>query len=154
MSPLEFLMVWIDLNLIRFRMRSRLAVLFLICMVVMMVDIMRSWIVCFFFSCRRRHTIFDCDWSSDVCSSDLAAWPLHVGSQAPCCTAGGCVGGRNYRAHRSAPISTHLRNGDAAGRRQFCGCYKTPRPQESEIGRASGRGRELISVGGGLIKKK
>src|SRR5256886_3968398 len=26
---------------------------------------------CFFFSSRRRHTIFDCDWSSDVCSSDL-----------------------------------------------------------------------------------
>src|SRR2546430_4086306 len=24
----------------------------------------------FFFSSRRRHTIFDCDWSSDVCSSD------------------------------------------------------------------------------------
>src|SRR2546430_10427492 len=23
------------------------------------------------FSGRRRHTIFDCDWSSDVCSSDL-----------------------------------------------------------------------------------
>src|SRR5688572_14554017 len=22
-------------------------------------------------SSRRRHTIFDCDWSSDVCSSDL-----------------------------------------------------------------------------------
>src|SRR6516165_1091111 len=27
--------------------------------------------VFFFFSSRRRHTIFDCDWSSDVCSSDL-----------------------------------------------------------------------------------
>src|SRR2546430_17318605 len=26
-----------------------------------------------FFSSRRRHTIFDCDWSSDVCSSDLTA---------------------------------------------------------------------------------
>src|SRR2546430_17618849 len=26
---------------------------------------------CFFFSSRRRHTRFDCDWSSDVCSSDL-----------------------------------------------------------------------------------
>src|SRR2546430_6426285 len=25
----------------------------------------------FFFSSRRRHTSFDCDWSSDVCSSDL-----------------------------------------------------------------------------------
>src|SRR5205085_11319387 len=29
----------------------------------------------FFFSSRRRHTRFDCDWSSDVCSSDLAAKP-------------------------------------------------------------------------------
>src|SRR5256886_12367040 len=27
--------------------------------------------VIFFFSSRRRHTRFDCDWSSDVCSSDL-----------------------------------------------------------------------------------
>src|SRR2546430_14800576 len=27
----------------------------------------------FFFSSRRRHTRFDCDWSSDVCSSDLIA---------------------------------------------------------------------------------
>src|SRR2546430_5519889 len=29
--------------------------------------------VIFFFSSRRRHTRFDCDWSSDVCSSDLHA---------------------------------------------------------------------------------
>src|SRR2546430_10498800 len=28
----------------------------------------------FFFSSRRRHTRFDCDWSSDVCSSDLTSW--------------------------------------------------------------------------------
>src|SRR5256886_3432994 len=28
----------------------------------------------FFFSSRRRHTRFDCDWSSDVCSSDLEAF--------------------------------------------------------------------------------
>src|SRR2546430_5866619 len=33
----------------------------------------RCYRVCFFFffSSRRRHTRFDCDWSSDVCSSDL-----------------------------------------------------------------------------------
>src|SRR5256886_11571093 len=37
----------------------------------------------FFFSSRRRHTRFDCDWSSDVCSSDLFAdlfageWIIH-----------------------------------------------------------------------------
>src|SRR6266511_5383962 len=31
---------------------------------------------CFFFSSRRRHTRFSRDWSSDVCSSDLATgWP-------------------------------------------------------------------------------
>src|SRR5689334_25325866 len=28
--------------------------------------------VLFFFSSRRRHTRWNCDWSSDVCSSDLA----------------------------------------------------------------------------------
>src|SRR5215204_6775915 len=28
----------------------------------------------FFFSSRRRHTRSLCDWSSDVCSSDLSAW--------------------------------------------------------------------------------
>src|SRR5207237_4730128 len=29
----------------------------------------------FFFSSRRRHTRFKCDWSSDVCSSDLRSAP-------------------------------------------------------------------------------
>src|SRR2546430_3385501 len=34
-----------------------------------------DWIILFFFfSSRRRHTRFDCDWSSDVCSSDLRNW--------------------------------------------------------------------------------
>src|SRR2546430_5543381 len=31
---------------------------------------MRDWKRVFFFSCRSRHTRFDCDWSSVVCSSD------------------------------------------------------------------------------------
>src|SRR5256886_7950179 len=33
----------------------------------------------FFFSSRRRHTRFDCDWSSDVCSSDLGYLPQDLG---------------------------------------------------------------------------
>src|SRR2546427_6624081 len=33
----------------------------------------------FFFSSRRRHTRFDCDWSSDVCSSDLLDARPHGG---------------------------------------------------------------------------
>src|SRR5206468_10074154 len=32
----------------------------------------------FFFSSRRRHTISDRDWSSDVCSSDLIGHPLAI----------------------------------------------------------------------------
>src|SRR2546430_13846525 len=35
------------------------------------------FVIIFFFSSRRRHTRFDCDWSSDVCSSDLG--PVSVG---------------------------------------------------------------------------
>src|SRR5260221_11977646 len=34
----------------------------------------------FFFSSRRRHTRSLCDWSSDVCSSDLAVTPLRQAS--------------------------------------------------------------------------
>src|SRR6266478_490587 len=33
----------------------------------------------FFFSSRRRHTRFDCDWSSDVCSSDLCCRRTRAG---------------------------------------------------------------------------
>src|SRR5205807_4952762 len=34
--------------------------------------------VFFFFSSRRRHTRLQGDWSSDVCSSDLDAFPVHA----------------------------------------------------------------------------
>src|SRR2546427_3601318 len=51
----------------------------------------------FFFSSRRRHTRFDCDWSSDVCSSDL------VGGAA----AFGARGGRD-RGHCGLPRERHL----------------------------------------------
>src|SRR5690348_16974896 len=33
----------------------------------------KTWV--FFFSSRRRHTIWTGDWSSDVCSSDLSIVP-------------------------------------------------------------------------------
>src|SRR6267143_3236944 len=43
--------------------------------------------IIFFFSSRRRHTRWNCDWSSDVCSSDLPArqaWgPRILGVPAP-----------------------------------------------------------------------
>src|SRR5438270_2824159 len=49
-----------------------------------LLDAALACAIFFFFSSRRRHTRFDCDWSSDVCSSDLppeeaikaeSAWP-------------------------------------------------------------------------------
>src|SRR2546430_4416845 len=53
----------------------------------------------FFFSSRRRHTRFDCDWSSDVCSSDLAGQGV-----AP--DGGGAVPSERFRVIRAhAPAS-------------------------------------------------
>src|SRR2546430_11269382 len=49
------------------------------------------WSCYFFFSSRRRHTRFDCDWSSDVCSSDLAIWALRRGVWELPLFAGGAV---------------------------------------------------------------
>src|SRR5688572_25807456 len=56
----------------------------------------------FFFSSRRRHTRFDCDWSSDVCSSDLRrarARPRPRGPGAP----GGRSGPVGARVSSVAP---------------------------------------------------
>src|SRR5438477_2221858 len=49
---------------------------------------------CFFFSSRRRHTRLTCDWSSDVCSSDLlsTAWPRR-------CATMGYLGVKTMVAH-------------------------------------------------------
>src|SRR2546430_6005487 len=55
----------------------------------------------FFFSSRRRHTRFDCDWSSDVCSSDLD----RQGNTLSWATSGGC-GFRGSR--KSTPFAAQV----------------------------------------------
>src|SRR2546430_2263034 len=70
MPAIDFVPVWFALSLLRFRLFSILSIMFNFWIVVMMLLIIPSRIVLFFFSSRRRHTRFDCDWSSDVCSSD------------------------------------------------------------------------------------
>src|SRR5689334_24906621 len=45
----------------------------------------------FFFSSRRRHTRWNCDWSSDVCSSDLGC-SLHDAVSATTGKAGANLG--------------------------------------------------------------
>src|SRR5579862_3318322 len=38
-------------------------------------DLTLEFLIVCFFSSRRRHTRWNCDWSSDVCSSDLSRSP-------------------------------------------------------------------------------
>src|SRR3989475_166975 len=49
---------------------------------VIVVSFLFVFVTCFFFffffSSRRRHTRFDCDWSSDVCSSDLSPYRVNA----------------------------------------------------------------------------
>src|SRR5260370_32993701 len=64
----------------------------------------------FFFSSRRRHTRFKCDWSSDVCSSDLS--PIDA---IGLCQIAQVVAGkiRDWRelGGRPGPINVHVRTG-------------------------------------------
>src|SRR2546430_4217606 len=53
---------------------SRLLIMFTVLVISnIILFVLVHFLFFFFFSSRRRHTRFDCDWSSDVCSSDLAA---------------------------------------------------------------------------------
>src|SRR5260370_23634878 len=58
----------------------------------------------FFFSRRRRHTRFKCDWSSDVCSSDLP----QTASASVSITVGGIVGAPNLVFTKSGPATMRL----------------------------------------------
>src|SRR2546430_11788055 len=84
----------------------------------------------FFFSSRRRHTRFDCDWSSDVCSSDLSTVLLAM--QGAALTFAqirlGLADGMDYLESRSVPRTASARALTGAG-------------AVREIGRASCRGR-------------
>src|SRR5256885_13871438 len=61
----------------------------------------------FFFSSRRRHTILQGDWSSDVCSSDLGQR--------------GRVGKRFAYQAESAHIEPHVRTCDRIAEHTGCG---------------------------------
>src|SRR2546430_4455495 len=80
----------------------------------------------FFFSSRRRHTRFDCDWSSDVCSSDLVEGLEHLAGVRP-----PVIFLANHASHMDTPLI-------------LCSLPKRWRERTAvaaEIGRASCRGR-------------
>src|SRR5689334_23604400 len=72
--------------------------------------------VLFFFSSRRRHTRWNCDWSSDVCSSDLPP-------SASCCSV-------HPRPHN--PVRTGPNKSWACGYRLRLHrpCFARPRSEE------------------------
>src|SRR5439155_15503814 len=85
----------------------------------------------FFFSSRRRHTMWPGDWSSDVCSSDLLT--------------GGSVCCHRPRSSRpTRPVIALKQPGKRA---------RDP-PWKTKIGRASCRERGEMRVGGRVVKKK
>src|SRR5438132_11516343 len=81
-------------------------------------------VVLFFFSSRRRHTRSLCDWSSDVCSSDLDAVQLPA---------------------RREPQGGAVPDALGAGPRRAAEPRLHPRDLGLlEIGRAAGREREYL----------
>src|SRR5256886_5603186 len=69
----------------------------------------------FFFSSRRRHTRFDCDWSSDVCSSDLKKIGLWGGSYGGFLTAMGLARNSDIFAAGVDFHGVHDRSGEGRG---------------------------------------
>src|SRR2546430_17050088 len=86
----------------------------------------------FFFSSRRRHTRFDCDWSSDVCSSDLdarvAGWRR---SLARAENAGGGRPGARARARRRR---SEERRGGEEGRSRWAPYHLKKKKKKEEDG--------------------
>src|SRR5438477_694446 len=98
-----------------------------------------SWMLLFlifFFSSRRRHTRLTCDWSSDVCSSDLNS----IGFPA-------CMTLREIRSNcgnlQSQPLHASLPNGPGL----FLDFSWV------KIGRASCRERVYMTMEKGLLKR-
>src|SRR5689334_24611369 len=83
----------------------------------------------FFFSSRRRHTSWNCDWSSDVCSSDLLGAAGRHGARRR--AAGRAAGARPAQCRRPLRGAGRGRPGAAAGAHVLGGA---PRP----LGRARG----------------
>src|SRR5438309_8404226 len=98
----------------------------------------------FFFSSRRRHTRWNCDWSSDVCSSDLYSLtrPSRCTPQPRCsfCPQVCSSRARGTRSWRSSPITA------PAARWRGGSC--PPRSEERRVGKR-------VDLGGrGAMEKK
>src|SRR5438309_11819313 len=81
----------------------------------------------FFFSSRRRHTRWNCDWSSDVCSSDLVGEAAAGGGSA------GCGAGARRASCRGCRAPSTLVGGCAGPLLRSSGT--TTRSEERRVGK-------------------
>src|SRR5262249_56857740 len=98
----------------------------------------------FFFSSRRRHTRLVSDWSSDVCSSDLAS-VTGVRERSRLVTSLWA-----QRRNEPGPLSNPGHGRGAEGAEAPQGLTDVgPLAHSRQIGRASCRERAVVSGGGG-----
>src|SRR4051812_49925584 len=105
----------------------------------------------FFFSSRRRHTRLTCDWSSDVCSSDLDSRARRANSRPT-------KGGATLRRSLSLLVASIAAMSVAQQHLTLADSIRLARQNspvlQAEIGRASCRERVEISVVAVSLKKK
>src|SRR5205085_5904568 len=106
------------------------------------------------FSSRRRHTTFDCDWSSDVCSSDLAAREIGDGELTPFLAEQAELDHQHRIAIARSNVCELAAEGDLVRLQVLATFPDAASLDQPEIGRASCRESVLISEGGGRINSK
>src|SRR5207237_5560770 len=95
-------------------------------------------------SSRRRHTIFKCDWSSDVCSSDLflsgGSWRTSWASPTRCIIVTLAIGHKPQVAERvgDAQLVLQLPPDRKALLKQRARCVILPRSEERRVGKGGG----------------
>src|SRR5688572_21240587 len=87
----------------------------------------------FFFSSRRRHTRFDCDWSSDVCSSDLET-SISESTPKPTSAMDPASHPATIEIRPSAEFHTTVRYSRLRPRRTACSRAYTARSEERRVG--------------------
>src|SRR5256886_13439808 len=99
------------------------------------------------FSSRRRHTRFDCDWSSDVCSSDLPGRRFAEATDGRVRP----VNPVDEVEEAAVLISGVFGSGKSAVAEEIVDLIEQ---RGLRIGRGSGRGKGERSVEAGSLKKK
>src|SRR2546427_7012138 len=103
----------------------------------------------FFFSSRRRHTRFDCDWSSDVCSSDLAGRAQEQAELEAALIDAGVARQVRVLADGEVALATAFGTGPGILVNAGTGSIAYARDPAGELHRAGGDGWQLGDEGGG-----